>query len=128
MAWRIAVTSADGVLINQHFGHAKWFFIIDVQRDVTGIAAERRTVTPWCQKECGDESERDIAENLRDCVAVLTAKIGAPARKLLELAGIAVFEETVRIDGAVKKLAAYYTKTNRPEADQPGGVSNQEEV
>ena len=114
MAWRIAVTSADGVLINQHFGHAQWFFIIDVQRDGTGIVAERRAVTPWCQKECG-EAERDIAENLRDCAAVLTANIGVPARKRLELAGVAVFEQPAKIDEAVKQLAAYYVKTSRPE-------------
>ena len=52
---------------------------------------------------------------MRDCAAVLTAKIGVPARKRLELAGIAVFEQPARIDEAVKKLAAYYAKAQPAE-------------
>ncbi|MHC6202806.1 NifB/NifX family molybdenum-iron cluster-binding protein [Breznakiellaceae bacterium SP9] len=123
MAWRIAATSADGVLINQHFGHAKWFYIIDVKSDGTSVVAEKRDVTPWCQNQHeGDVRQRDsaagdggIAREIRDCIAVLTAMIGGPARKKLELAGIAVFEEPAPLEEAVKKLAAYYVKTKRPE-------------
>ncbi|GHT90790.1 hypothetical protein FACS1894140_0020 [Spirochaetia bacterium] len=135
MSWRIAVTSADGVLINQHFGHARWFFIIDVARDGSGTVAEKRDVTPWCNIEnhgaslqaehsCGGEGSScvtpgpgggGIADSITDCIAVLTAQIGPPARKKLELAGISVFEEPAKIEDAVKKLAAYYVRTNRAE-------------
>jgi predicted Fe-Mo cluster-binding NifX family protein len=112
MGWRIAVTSADGVLINQHFGHAKWFFILDVETDGSYVVAEKRSVEPWCQGGENDASaEKTPAENLRDCTAVVTARIGTPAMKKLELAGITVFEHTAPIDEAVKKLAAYYAKT-----------------
>jgi hypothetical protein len=56
-----------------------------------------------------------IVETLRDCAAVLVAKIGPSARKQLELAGIAVFEQPVLIEEAAQKLGAYYAKSNRPE-------------
>jgi predicted Fe-Mo cluster-binding NifX family protein len=118
MSWRIAVTSADGVLINQHFGHAQWFFIIDVERDGSSTVAEKRDVTPWCRSDNHGDSEPgagSIADSIPDCIAVLTAQIGPPARKKLELAGIAVFEEPAKIEDAVRKLAAYYVKTKQAE-------------
>jgi predicted Fe-Mo cluster-binding NifX family protein len=119
MSWRVAVTSADGLLINQHFGHAQWFYIIDLEKDGSFKVAEKRDVTPWCR---ADNHEADsgndtsgIANDIKDCIAVLTAMIGGPARKKLELAGITVFEEPAKIDEAIKKLAAYYIKTNTQE-------------
>ncbi|GHV75586.1 hypothetical protein AGMMS49942_04070 [Spirochaetia bacterium] len=122
MSWRVAVTSADGVGINQHFGHAEWFFIIDVERDGSSRVAERRGVTPWCRKDNHGDAEpgtSGIADSITDCIAVLTAKIGAPARQKLELAGLQVFEQPAEIEEAVKKLAAYYGKTNTPENNHP---------
>ena len=121
MSWRIAITSADGVLINQHFGHAKRFLIVDIEADGGGgfTEVEWRDTEPWCSG--GDVKEKDaeagdsgIADTIKDCIAVLTARIGPPARKKLELAGLAVFEEPARIDEAVKKLAAYYRMTRQP--------------
>jgi hypothetical protein len=52
---------------------------------------------------------------LSDCTAVLVAVIGPSAKKQLELAGIAVFEQPIIIEEAAKKLAAYYGRINQPE-------------
>ncbi|MDR0562359.1 MAG: dinitrogenase iron-molybdenum cofactor biosynthesis protein [Spirochaetaceae bacterium] len=115
MAWRVAVASIDGVLINEHFGRSRWFYIFDVQPDGTGIPVERRSVTPLCQS--GGHTEPGMIsciDALKDCVAVLAAKIGTSARKRLELEGISVFEEPAEIEEAVRKLSAYYVRTNRP--------------
>jgi predicted Fe-Mo cluster-binding NifX family protein len=116
MSWRAAVTSADGVLINVHFGHADCFYIFDVEQDGTGKLAEQRPVRPWCtsenQHKDGEEGSSGIADKLQDCAAVLTARIGPPAREKLELAGLTVFEQPAAIEDALKKLAAYYVKTS----------------
>jgi nitrogen fixation protein NifB len=116
MSWRAAITSADGVLINQHFGHAHEFFIFDVESDGSFSLIERRTVEPWCGAGSAKDTEADqsvgspgIADKLQDCTAVLTARIGPPARKKLELAGLTVFEQPAAIDEALKKLAEYYS-------------------
>jgi predicted Fe-Mo cluster-binding NifX family protein len=116
MAWRIAVTSADDVLINQHFGHARWFLIKDVEKDGTYRSFDRREIQQVCGNgEHGESSWPDVIEALKDCAAVITAKIGPSPRKRLELAGISVFEEPASIDDALKTLALYYAKTNKEE-------------
>ncbi|MDR2376315.1 MAG: dinitrogenase iron-molybdenum cofactor biosynthesis protein [Treponema sp.] len=116
MSWRVAVTSADGVLINQHYGHAAWFLIYDIEKDGTGTLVEKRAVDPWCNAAShGEGGHSGIARDITDCAAVLTAQIGPPARKKLELAGVSVFEERSSIDEALKKLARYYSKTRRSE-------------
>jgi predicted Fe-Mo cluster-binding NifX family protein len=112
MAWRIAITSADDVLINQHFGHARWFVVRDLEIDGTSIPLGRREIRQVCGK--GDHGESiwpDVMEALKDCTALITAKIGPGPRKRLELAGISVFEQPAPIDEALKMLAAYYKKT-----------------
>ncbi|MDR1399683.1 MAG: dinitrogenase iron-molybdenum cofactor biosynthesis protein [Treponema sp.] len=114
MAWRVAFTSADGVYVNQHFGHARYFIIRDIEPDGTSSFLERREITPVCGS--GDHGAAvldDVVETLRDCVAVLTAKIGPAPRKRLELAGITVFEEPAVIEEAVMKLAAYYRRQTK---------------
>jgi predicted Fe-Mo cluster-binding NifX family protein len=116
MAWRVAVSSVDDVLINQHFGHARWFYIRDIARDGTSISLGRRMTEPFCGGGAPQDHGAETGfEVLKDCAAVLTAKIGPPMRQRLEAAGISVFEEPAAIDEAVKKLAAYYGRTNRPE-------------
>ncbi|WP_010262623.1 NifB/NifX family molybdenum-iron cluster-binding protein [Treponema primitia] len=118
MGWRVAAASIDGILVTEHYGRSKWFYIVDVQPDGTFVSVERRSVTPLC--ESGSHSESGMAfgiQALRDCVAVLVAVIGPSARKQLELAGIAVFEQPVIIEDAAQKLAAYYGRINQPESN-----------
>jgi predicted Fe-Mo cluster-binding NifX family protein len=116
MGWRVAAASVEGTMVTEHFGRSAGFYIVDIQPDGTFAALERRAVTPLC--EGGSHSQSVMASTvdiLRDCAAVLVAKIGPSARKQLELAGIAVFEEPVTIAEAAQKLGAYYARTNRPE-------------
>ncbi|GHV29951.1 hypothetical protein AGMMS4952_16340 [Spirochaetia bacterium] len=116
MGWRVAAASIDGILVTEHFGRSNGFYIVDIQPDGTFVPVERRTVTPLCESG-GHHSESGLAscvEALRDCTAVLAAKIGPGARKQLELAGISVFEQPVILEEAAQKLAAYYRRTNQP--------------
>jgi predicted Fe-Mo cluster-binding NifX family protein len=112
MAWRIAITSADDVFINQHFGHARWFIIRDLESDGTSRSLGRRDIQQVCGKgDHGESAWPDVMEALKDCAAVITAKIGPGPRKRLELAGIPVYEQPALIDDALKMLAVYYTRT-----------------
>jgi predicted Fe-Mo cluster-binding NifX family protein len=116
MGWRVAAASVEGTMVTEHFGRSKGFYIVDIQADGTFATLEKRMVTPLC--EGGGHSESGMASTvdmLRDCVAVLVAKIGPSARKQLELAGIAVFEQPATIEDAAKKLGAYYAKIKQPE-------------
>jgi uroporphyrinogen-III synthase len=72
---------------------------------------ERRGVTPLsCDDKHTEEGLQLTIEALKDCTAVIAAKIGSPVRRALEKNGISVFERTDTIDNALSKLAAYYSK------------------
>jgi predicted Fe-Mo cluster-binding NifX family protein len=127
MGWRIAVTSLDGVLINQHFGKAEEFLIYDLEPEGTGVLVEKREVIPWSKSpgHGADEGEPSgIANDISDCTAVLTARIGPGARKKLELSGVSVFEESSNINEALKKLARYYSLIRQPPGKTDAGAES----
>lgn len=111
--WRIALASRDGKVINEHFGRAAEFYIVDIQSDGTYKFIEKRSVKPLCSagKHSGDALADHISA-LRDCVAVLVSQIGPSARRALEISGIKTFEHADYIDSALEKLARYFAKTN----------------
>jgi predicted Fe-Mo cluster-binding NifX family protein len=116
MAWRVAAASIEGTMVTEHFGRSKVFYIVDIQPDGSFAVRERRAVDPLCNEGHHSESAFGAAiESLRDCAAVLVAKIGPGARKQLELAGIAVFEQPITIAEAAQKLSSYYARIKQPE-------------
>lgn len=111
--WRIAVASLDGKVINEHFGRAKEFYIVDINRDGTYAFIEKRAIDPLCHSGEHAEAALEATVNaLHDCVAVLVSRIGVAAKRTLELNKIAVFEQPDYIESALSKLAAYFIKTN----------------
>lgn len=80
---RIAVASKDGVSISEHFGHAKKFYIYDVQASDCKMLEERQ-VRHYCLGGSSDKTAMaDILETISDCAAVFVAKIGdGPVDKL----------------------------------------------
>lgn len=80
---RVAVASKEGVAINEHFGHARFFYIYDVDtRDCQLL--ERRHVDHYC---LGGHSDKNamagILEAVSDCSAVFVVMIGdGPTEKL----------------------------------------------
>jgi len=87
----VAVASKDGISINQHFGHAKRFWIYQVQQESCTLLEERE-VEHYCHGNSGSQSAMAmILETIRDCDAVFVAKIGdGPKEKLAAINVIAV--------------------------------------
>lgn len=111
--WRIAVASRDGKVINEHFGRAREFYIIDIAPEGTYTFIEKRCVSPLCMSgEHSQEAMESSVSSLRDCAAVLVSRIGTAAKRSLELNRIAVFEQSDFIEDALSKLAKYFIKTN----------------
>jgi predicted Fe-Mo cluster-binding NifX family protein len=111
--WRVAVASLDGKVINEHFGRAKEFYIIDIHRDGTYEFYEKRAVVPLCMSgEHSQEALQTSVGALRECVAVLVSQIGTTAKSALELNRISVFEQPDYIEDAISKLTKYFVKTN----------------
>ena len=111
--WRVAIATSDGKVVNEHFGRASEFWIVDIKPDGTHEIFERRAGTPLCNS--GEHTEEDLAVRaaaLGDCTAVLVARIGTAAKRALEINKIAVFEQPDYIEDAIFKIAKYFIKTN----------------
>ncbi|TCL60012.1 putative Fe-Mo cluster-binding NifX family protein [Kineothrix alysoides] len=128
MAYRIAVTSSDGSHVDEHFGQAEDFWVYEVEEE-TGITSlvERRKIkrsyrNRMCKEEvsdCGGCCGRDdgyvsyVAEQLQDCIFLLTGHIGKKPYKTLERKGIASLETPYGLEEAVAKLNIYYRRCYR---------------
>ena len=85
---RIAAASSDGKLINQHFGHAKDFYIFEKEADRFRYL-ELRSGRPFCN---GGEHDNDklagAIDLIEDCSYVLVVQIGNGAELELNKRGI----------------------------------------
>ena len=110
---RIAIASTDGKVINEHFGRAKEFLIVDIKSDGSYEFIERRAVAKLCSG--GEHTQQALAASidaLYDCNAVLVSRIGTMAKRALELNKIPVFEQPDYIEDAIEKIAKYFVRTN----------------
>lgn len=80
---RIAVATKDGISTNLNFGHAKSFWVYDVEGGTPKLF-EKRDVDHYCHGQHGDQSAmQKILHTINDCQAVFVAKIGdGPTEKL----------------------------------------------
>ena len=75
MAYRIAVASTDGIVVNQHFGHAERFHIIEIDENTYKYSGTRE-VERVCQGHYHHDSSFDkVIDVLSDVHAVVVAKI-----------------------------------------------------
>ena len=85
---RVAVASKDGIAVNQHFGHARHFFIYRVSQD-GHVLLEKRDVALYCHGHRADQNAmQNILHAIRDCDAVMIARIGDGAAEKLRHVGV----------------------------------------
>ena len=108
MAYRIAIASTDGVVVNQHFGHAERFHIIELDAETGKYEyKETRETERVCQGHYHHDSSFDkVVDVLHDVHAVLVAKIGSGASAQLESRGLTVYEAPFPIEPLVEKIIA----------------------
>ena len=106
MIFRTAVASTDGIVVNQHFGHAERFHIVELDTEHhTQTYIETREVTRVCQGHEHNESSFDaVLEVLSDVQAILVAKIGQGASDYLESKGMLVYEAPYLIEPVLQKI------------------------
>lgn len=106
--YRIAAASSDGIVVNQHFGHAEQFLIYEVTGDGSFTFIETRTVDPVCN--CGNHDAGRLLENLQkinDCKYLLVSKIGTGASVQAEQLGIAPMELPDMIEESIRKVISF---------------------
>ena len=105
--YRIAVASSDGIVVNNHFGKARAFYIYEVKEEELTLL-EVRKLPPVC--EGGDHDEERLRENvekLSDCTHLLVSRVGNGARAVLESRGISCYEIPGIISESIDKLVKY---------------------
>ena len=103
---RVAVVSNDGKVINQHFGKASRFLIIEVDCGKIRFIEVRET-TPLCgSAEYGhvDDALSRTISLIADCEAVLCARIGSGAEEVLRENGIKPIEAPYFIHEALRNI------------------------
>lgn len=104
---RIAIASSDGIVVNNHFGKAKTFYIYQVTNKEVALL-EQRQVEPVC--DGGNHDEERLRENLKilsDCDYLLVSRIGEGARRTASSMGIASFEIPGMIEQSIEQLIKY---------------------
>jgi Radical SAM superfamily./Dinitrogenase iron-molybdenum cofactor. len=104
--YRFAVCSKDGLLVNQHFGHAERFYIYDYQNGKPKFI-EERPVEKYCNGPDYEEEEKllEMIKTIDDCDAVVCMRIGAHPTKILEEKGIRVATVFNRIEDSLRETA-----------------------
>ncbi len=107
-SYKIAVVSSDGIVVNQHFGHADKFLIYEVKNDKNYRFVEIRTVEPVCN--FGNHDDKHLTENLlkiQDCKYLLVSRIGAGASMRAEQIGITPMELPDMIEESIRKVISF---------------------
>ncbi|MBQ6675938.1 MAG: dinitrogenase iron-molybdenum cofactor biosynthesis protein [Ruminococcus sp.] len=104
---RIAVATHSGELIDEHFGHAKFFRVYEISEGGYELLEVRDAVAA-CQHALGHDTTRfdKIIELLSDCDALFVEKIGIGAAAYLIERGVRVFEAKGSIEALLQKLSS----------------------
>ncbi|MFZ3384437.1 MAG: NifB/NifX family molybdenum-iron cluster-binding protein [Candidatus Methanoperedens sp.] len=106
---KLAIASSDGKVINQHFGKATRFLIIESDGEEIKVVEVRKN-TPACGSlEYGghaDDSLYGSISIISDCYAVLCSRIGGGAAEELLRRGV----EPVEAPGFIKENVLAYAR------------------
>jgi nitrogen fixation protein NifB len=106
----IAVTSREGVFINEHLGSAGSVNVYRLSNGAVELLDTRVAPPPGG----GDERWATMAAQLADCRTLLTYRCGTAPRRILESSGLSVIETEGFIDDALHTLFNGKTIATRP--------------
>jgi predicted Fe-Mo cluster-binding NifX family protein len=99
----VAIASSDGKFVNQHFGRAQQFLIVEIKDDGSYEFLERRKNVPSCNPT-GESTTKDTIELISDVEGVLVSQVGPGAADRLIAHGIQPIIIPMLIDDALKKV------------------------
>lgn len=104
MSYKIAIASSDGKYVNQHFGKALQFLIVQLNDDGSYNYVETRENKPACAVEGHDYLIKDTVDLISDCDGVLVSQIGTGAADMLINGGVQPVIIPMLIEDALKKV------------------------
>lgn len=153
MSYKIAVSSTDGIRIDQSFGATKEFYIYEVdglsytlaekRQEASGIEIEETKLTGYCNQNkqcnqgeaggcgtggCGAEGGHlQKVDLVADCRCIVCKKIGFQAQKQLEKLAISSFDVECTIEEALSKIVNYLYKVDSHQSLRGVTKDNQED-
>ena len=121
---KVAVSSTDGISINQHFGKSQEFLIYEVQDTGEYEFIERRSNDVPNSLATGHHGAK--IQLISDVEVVLTAQIGPGAEQELRHQGIIALTVTGPIDKALHTYGkrAKFLRNSISRSCRPGGLSH----
>jgi predicted Fe-Mo cluster-binding NifX family protein len=119
MAIRLALSSSNGISVDEHFSQASSFYIYEI-KDGTPVFLEKRI-----SRGSSGHSQEAIdtrAAIISDCKAVFVCRIGSFAAERLHAKGIRVFEAPYPVDIVIREIR----KGNPEFSDEVKGESSNE--
>jgi nitrogen fixation protein NifX len=103
MPHKVAIASSDGKFVNQHFGRAQQFLIVEIKDDGSYEFLELRKNVPSCSTE-GESTTENTIKLIPDVEGVLVSQVGPGAADKLMAHGIQPIIIPMLIDDAIKKI------------------------
>ncbi|MEN4005754.1 MAG: NifB/NifX family molybdenum-iron cluster-binding protein [Methanobacteriaceae archaeon] len=102
MSAKVAIASSDGKFVNQHFGRAQQFLIVEIKDDGSYEFLERRENVPACNPT-GNSTTEETIELISDVDGVLVSHVGPGAADKLIAHGIQPIIVPMLIDDALNE-------------------------
>jgi nitrogen fixation protein NifB len=99
---RIAVTSFEGLLINQHLGMADSLLIFETEKDGYRLIETR----PTPPRGSGEARWQLLSQLLEDCSVLLTGGLGENPMEVLSASGLKVYQAEGLIEDALATIAS----------------------
>lgn len=109
MTHKIAIASSDGKFVNQHFGRAQQFLIVELKDEGSYEFLELRKNVPSCNPT-GESTTEDTIELISDVEGVLVSQVGPGAADKLIAHGIQPIIVPMLIGDALKHLCLGHAK------------------
>lgn len=104
MSYKVAFASTDGKVVNEHFGRARQFHIVEIDNKNHRFI-ESRENTPSCNDfQHTEEALINSIKLIEDCKAVFVARIGQGAVRTVEASGIQAIEAPYFIEDVIDNL------------------------
>lgn len=104
MTYRIAFASTDGKVVNEHFGKARKFHIVEIDEDKYKFIESRDNIQSCSEFQHTEEGLLNSIKVISDCTAVFVARIGEVALRKVEAEGIQAIEAPYFIEDIINRL------------------------
>ena len=106
MKYRVAIGSFSGEYVDQHFGHARKYYIYEFDgKDSSYELIEKRFLETQCECHSSKDAFNNVFETLKDIGAIIISRIGEGASRIVENKGYVLYESFSQIDDVLDKIS-----------------------